>query len=106
MDAAKHREAELLPWHEGPCFTLTSALEGARNWKVWISFSTQAEAVLQRDYFCTTETGMTRSLRVQMLRLTTRMIKKKFAKKRKGVPPPSRQHRGAGQRSFLWSRPE
>lgn len=43
-------------------------------------------------------------------RLKTRMVKKKFAKKRKGTPPPSYQRRAIpeeqGRKSFLWSRTE
>lgn len=70
----------------GARFTLTSALEGARNWKFWISFSNEAEVVSQRDYFCTTETGMTRSLRMQMLRdLRQEWLKRSLPRKEKAL---------------------
>lgn len=39
-----------------------------QNWVFWGSFSSRAEVSAQRDYFCTMETEMTRSLRMQMLR--------------------------------------
>lgn len=68
----------------GNRFTLTGALESTRNWKFWISFSNKAEVVSQRDYFCTTETGMTRSLRMQMQRgLKQEWLKRSSPRKEK-----------------------
>ena len=90
MGAARRGEAEpllRLPGHGGGArFTLTGALEGARNWKFWLSFSNKAEAVLQRDYFCTTETGTTRSLHMQMLTdLKQEWLKRSLPRKEKAL---------------------
>lgn len=104
-------KVRLLPEHKGAggtCLTLTGALERARTWKFWVSFSIKAEVFTQRAYFCSAETEMTRSLRMQMLRdLKQEQLKRSLPRKENLLLLHSYQSstvpKEQDRKSFLWS---
>lgn len=104
-------KVRLLPEHKGAggtCLTLTGVVERARTWKFWVSFSTKAEVFTQRAYFCTAETEMTRSLRMQMLRdLKQEQLKRSLPRKENLLLLHSYQSstvpKEQDRKSFLWS---